>query len=81
MMMLMMMMMMVMLWVVMFLMMVWREAVLFSVGVLPSVWVRGRLAADTVQATRLDRSLPSACREQILVCGLCSRPRLRKRCG
>ena len=52
-----------------------------GVGVLRYVSVQGWLAADTVQATRLVRSLPSACREQILVRGLCSRQRLSKRCG
>ena len=40
---------------------------MFSVGVLRSVSVQGWLAADTVQATRLARSLLSACREQIRV--------------
>ena len=70
-----------MMWMMMFLMMMCHQGVLFSVGVLRSVSVQVWLTADAVQATRLVRSLPSACREQILVCGLCSRPRLRKRCG
>ena len=46
-----------------------------------SVSVQVWLTADAVQATWLVRSLPSACREQIILCEACLRPRLRRRCG